>query len=240
MTEHTTTYHTAHIWERGHRPSNEDSLAIVDVMSGRQHIFMAVVADGIGGLSEGGYASAYVTGQLRSSFEDYLKRSDRVSLRDLGRLFLRTLYNCHLYLSDYGSRHAIHTGTTVSILCFIGRRGIALQVGDSHLYRIGRRIRQIGHDHIDPNGHLTECIGSGNYHRRSIIKLIINKRDTAILCSDGFYRLGEAMLKGFAAQHHNNGKCISDELHEKLICISKYAYRHGEHDNMTAIAVRVS
>jgi len=240
MTEHTTTYHTAHIWERGHRPSNEDSLAIMDVMSGRQHIFLAVAADGIGGMAEGGYASAYVTGQLRASFEDYLKRNGHVSLQDLGRLFSRTLYNCHLYLLDYGIRHAIHTGTTVSILCFIGRRGIALQVGDSHLYRIGHRIRQIGHDHIDPNGHLTECIGSGKYHRKSIIKLRINKRDTLILCTDGFYRLGLAMLKGFAELHHNSSKSISEDMYKRLSYISDYAYRHGEHDNMTAIALRVS
>ena len=240
MKQKTTTYHTAHIWERGHRQINEDSLAIMDVVSGSKHILLAVVADGIGGLSEGEYASGYVTGRLRSSFMDYLQNSSAVTLSGLARLFLRALYNCHHYLKNYGTRHAIHTGTTVSILCLIGRRGIALHVGDSHLYRIGHRIRQLGYDHVDPRGHLTECIGSGNYRRKSIIKFKINKCETAILCTDGFYRIGEDLLERFALNDHGKSKLSSSELSLCLSQIKDYAYGHGEHDNMSAIAVRCS
>ena len=144
MRQPTTTYHTAHIWERGHRQINEDSLVVMDVVSGRKHILLAVVADGIGGLSEGEYAAGYVTGQLRSYFEEYVRIRDHITLNGLARLFSRVLYNCHHHLRDYGSQKAIHTGTTVSILCLIGRRGIAMHIGDSRLYLINDEIRRDG------------------------------------------------------------------------------------------------
>ena len=240
MRQPTTTYHTAHIWERGHRQLNEDSLVVMDVVSGRKHILLAVVADGIGGLSEGEYAAGYVTGQLRSYFEEYVRIRDHITLNGLARLFSRVLYNCHHHLRDYGSQKAIHTGTTVSILCLIGRRGIAMHIGDSRLYRIGHRIRQIGCDHIDPSGHLTECIGSGNYHKIPVIKLKLNKFDTAILCTDGFYRHGEQFLCTFAASGRNGHSIDPEKLYEGLSYIKSLAYRQGEHDNMSAIAVSIS
>lgn len=236
---HTTAYHTAHIWERGHRRSNEDSLVIMDVMSGRDHILLAVVADGIGGLDGGGYAASIVTERLKRSFEEYLRRTDDITLKSLAGLFRRVLYSCHLYLGEYGSQHAMRLGTTVSILCLIGRRGIAIQVGDSHLYLIGDRIRKIGRDHTDSNGHLNRCIGSGTYHRIPIIKLRLNKYDTALLCTDGFYRRGYTQMDSLFRHTHGHDVMSESSLSAALGSIRDYAYRHGECDNMSAVAVSV-
>ena len=239
MQFHTTAYHTAHIWERGHRRSNEDSLVLMDVISGSDHILLAIVADGIGGLDSGGYAAGFVTERLKSSFEDYLRRTDDITLRGLSGLFRRVLYSCHLFLLDYGRQNAIRLGTTVSILCLTGRRGIVIQVGDSHLYLIGDRIRKIGHDHVDPNGHLNRCIGSGTFHRIPIVKFKFNKNDTALLCTDGFYRRGYAQIDSVFRQTRSKGIMSGSSLSEALGSIRDYAYSHGERDNMSAIAVSV-
>ncbi len=237
MLRRTTTYHTAHIWERGKRDSNEDSLVIMDVSTGRDHILLAVAADGIGGLDKGGYAGSYVAGQLKEAFTDYVRDRDRVNLTGIYKLLTRTLYNCHLYLRDYGNRQAIHLGTTVSILCLIGRRGIALNVGDSHLYLIGHHVRQLGRDHIDSRGHLNRCIGSGTYHRIPIIKFRLNKYAIAVLCTDGFYRLGAGRLDAFSAGSRGH-VCISeDKLHTMLTDICDYVIACGEGDNISAIAI---
>ncbi len=236
---YTTAYHTAHIWERGHRSSNEDSLVLMDVVSGRDHILLAIVADGIGGLDRGGYAAGIVTERLKRAFEDYIRRTDDITLRGLAGLFSRVLFSCHMFLLEYGSSNAIRLGTTVSILCLIGRRGIAIQVGDSHLYLIGDRIRKIGHDHIDPNGHLNRCIGSGTYHRMPIVKLKFNKKDTALLCTDGFYRRGYEQFDSVFRHIRNKRDMSESSLSTALGSIRDYAYGHGERDNMTAIAVKV-
>ncbi len=234
-----TTYHSAHIWEKGYRASNEDSLALLDVVSGQDHILLAVVADGIGGLKGGGYAASYVTDRLRQSFMEYVKRADRITFAGLSRLFKRILCSCHMYLKDYGSRNAIRLGTTVSILCLIGRRGIAIQIGDSHLYLIGDRIRQIGHDHIDQNGHLNRCIGSGTFHRIQIINFRINKDDIALLCTDGFYRRGYHHMNALTRPRRQKGSVSDSALLYVLGNIRDCAYKAGERDNMSAVAVSV-
>lgn len=240
MLRKTTTYHTAHIWERGSRSTNEDSLVIMDVVAGREHILLAVAADGIGGLDKGGYAGSYVAGQIKETFTDYVRQRDKVNLRGLCRMLMRTLYNCHNYLRDYGDKHAIHLGTTINILCLIGRRGIAISVGDSHLYLIGHHVKQLGRDHIDSRGHLNRCIGSGTYHRIQLIKLRINKYSEAILCTDGFYRLGACKLSSFADNNRAHVCMGEDKLNAHLKHIGDYVIRHGEKDNISAIAISVS
>ena len=237
MSGNTTVYHTAHIWERGRRRSNEDSLVIMDVVAGRDRILLAAVADGIGGLEKGGYAGSYVTGQIKEAFTDYVRARNKVNLGGLCRQLMRTLYNCHLYLRDYGNTHAIHLGTTVSILCLIGRRGIAINVGDSRLYLIGHHVKQLGRDHIDSKGHLNRCIGSGTYHRIQIIKFRLNNFSKAILCTDGFYRLGAERLCAFADINRARINIGEDKLHTMLTDIGNYVISHGESDNISAIAI---
>ena len=51
-------------WDRGGYDINQDSAAFEQVVLRRRIISMAVVADGIGGLSKGELASGYVTGRI--------------------------------------------------------------------------------------------------------------------------------------------------------------------------------
>lgn len=183
-------YRTSHLWEKGARQNNEDSLALMSVRVGSTPAIMAVIADGIGGLSSGDVASSVVTYRLKSTFEACIRRHP-LSLKRLRHSLMRELYCCHRDLSDYGSRHGIKLGTTCSLICMYGRHGFALHIGDSHIYhfRHGHSTtpRLIGTDHIDSFRRLTRCIGSGTFHRVQYNRIWINTGDTLLLCTDGYY-----------------------------------------------------
>ena len=238
MSLSTVSYDTAFLYEKGGRQINEDSLALMDVLTGSSHMLLAVVADGIGGLKNGDYASSYTVRRLKVCFENTSLSERSSDINYLARCFKKELYKCHMHLIKTSKACVDGCGTTLTLLCLIGKRGITVNVGDSHLYHIHRRsIKLIGRDHTDRFGRLTRCIGRGTYHRIRIHRIRVGKDDTFVLCSDGFYRLGEQSIRELALSREK-------KIDEPLLsdCLDR-AFKHitsaGERDNISAITVHV-
>jgi serine/threonine protein phosphatase PrpC len=224
-------YETAYVWEKGRRATNEDSIALMDLYSGRTHLIFAALADGIGGLSHGEYASSLVIKRLKDSFEDLSRRdlSHTANVRRLFyRSFLRVLYSCHNELIRLSEYKDTALGTTLSLICIADDRGFSINIGDSRLYQISPgHVNLLSRDDTDKRGRLTRCIGRGTYGRKHSSEIRIHSGDTFILCSDGFYRLGESEFTG-----------LSHPLADSLINICSHNLSKGERDNLSAIAIR--
>ena len=241
-------YEYAILREGGRRATNEDCALLLDITSASVNYVLAVVADGIGGLDMGEYASSHVSTALRNAFTEYTRKYAAPKLSSLKSLILRTLYKCHRQLSEYGAANGIRLGTTASILCIRGRKGLYIHTGDSRLYGIRptyppvhsslyKSVRLYGHDHADSNGRLLSCIGTGNMIRPDVIPLHISNHETLLLCTDGFYKRGEYRFPDIGSL---NIAAYDNTLSGTLNSIYRYNLSMGENDNQTAIAIRRS
>lgn len=177
-------YTVDYIWDKGSRSINEDSLAILSLTLGRTPFLFAVVADGIGGLSEGENASSYLVNQLRNSVWNYTRSAHRINLRQLHKLIERELFRAHHAISSYGVNKGINLGTTVSLICLHNAMGFILHTGDCRISSGGKTLTN---SHTDNKGRLIRCIGAGHYFFPQHKKLKIKKGEQIILSSDGYY-----------------------------------------------------
>ncbi len=233
---HAVDYDTAYLWERGLREHNEDSLTLASVITGSNRLLFAAVADGIGGLHNGEYASSHVIQALRRSFITNT-HSYNTDLKSITLLMLRTLYSEHIFLSDHGKNMGFNLGTTVSLLCIMGERAVYMHLGDSRLYQYSGtgRCSVIGHDHIYRDGRLIKAIGTGRYYHADIHRLRLRSGETLLLCTDGFYRKADLSGSKEAFSPFSDGGTI---LQEKLYNIYKSNMALGEKDNQSAIVIR--
>lgn len=235
-------YLTEYLWEQGNRFENEDSIAILQVTAGNTPALLAVVADGIGGLSHGELASAVVTNRLRCAFENLSYQPENFNLKTLKHIFKRELYSCHKDLLQYGVRHESPLGTAVSLVCIVNTRGFLLHTGDSRIYKFTAAslvsalhinpARRLSRDHIDKSGRLTSCIGYGKKLQLHSKSIQINSLHSLLICSDGFYRRIQPEIIRFPSLiklYPGN---------QFLNTLYSLAVKRGETDNASAILIQ--
>ena len=130
-------YLTGAYWERGNTADiNQDSLVLLQVLTARGRVLMAAVCDGMGGLAQGEWASAYVTRRLQEWFYESLLRSVQkkkpywIIRRSLDRL----VYHMQEQLLQYGMQEEIRLGTTMTVLVILEKTYLLWHLGDSRAY----------------------------------------------------------------------------------------------------------
>lgn len=217
-----------------HRPNNEDSYFIGQLNINADAVF-AVVCDGIGGLRNGEIASNAITEHLKTWAESL---SHEIDFDELSRCFLEYVYTINSHICDMAKIDAIETGSTMSAFISFNDRYMAANVGDSRIYLINDHVEQLTEDDVVPSstgrGALRQCVG---FNERIYINTYfgeIKKKDTFLICSDGFYKLIDTkrMTKKAAliSSFYKPEKLIKDEISR----IKKL----GEKDNMTACVIR--
>ena len=111
-------------WDKGTRICNQDSVSLQEVRIRGKKVLFALVCDGIGGLEEGETASGYVAERMTEWFygECMDMLCGRKVKKKLEKAGLRALYDCNGELRQYGSKHGIKLGTTVTIYPLAQRR----------------------------------------------------------------------------------------------------------------------
>ena len=235
-------------WERGSVASgNQDSVALVQVLTARGRVLMAAVCDGMGGLEQGEMASGYVTERLQEWFYESLlgavqrKKPYWVIRRSLDRL----VYHMQEQLSQYAQQENIRLGTTMTVLVIWEKTYLVWHLGDSRAYRIcnpGRQRKKMTgvlcmtRDHVHGQNRLTKCIGSFGYMRPDFRMGVLRGGQAMLLCSDGF-------------RHHITEEELSDVLRpgqirqeeqivRRLREIGGACIKRGERDNLSAIYVK--
>lgn len=210
-------YKFANFQHIGKRKHQEDAFGFSNVTT--QEIlsskgFMAILADGMGGLANGNLAS-------QMTVEEMLKGYEKLNVEEEIPSQLKALVE-HVNTSIYNALK-MEGGSTLATVYIIGKSLYWISVGDSHIYlkREGR-IYQINEDHIylkelyqqvvdqeitkaealsnAQRGALTEYMGKDELDRidMSLRPFKLESGDKILLCSDGVYgSLGQEEISGY-------------------------------------------
>lgn len=232
------------------RDHNEDRYLVDDALG------LYVVCDGMGGHAAGEVASALAVKTIEMTVRSELGEADSEPLDPTRMAYVvdvlrRAVEAANSAVHELGKREsrAHGAGTTCTVLCVRGQRGVLCHVGDSRLYvRRGSELHQLSLDHsfiadavrhgftpeqaadMFPSNLLTRAIGPLARVRIDTLEFDVLPGDTYLLCSDGLhnYFQDEAELRGVLEGD-------TGALPQRLIDM---ANERGGEDNITAVVVR--
>ena len=225
------------------RQLNQDFIYLSEVPVGNlPNVF--IVADGMGGHNAGDYASRYAVETLVEEIEISFEKNP---VKILGRAIDRANRMIRQRAREDISYSGM--GTTMVIATFIGRYLEVANVGDSRLYVISDRIRQITQDHslveemvrmggIDrasarnhPDKNIiTRAIGARDYVEADFFNLELHTGDMVLLCSDGLTNMvdDETIFRILKF-----GGSLEDRVEELV----RVANQNGGKDNISVIVI---
>lgn len=243
----------AAVTDRGNiREKNEDNYLLCTKRFGREEAVLAAVADGMGGLSCGEYASRYATECIRQWWKQTMEgRKQPPDLQEMQELLGFVVERIHKQLQDEMQERQLAMGTTLSMLYLWKKEYILWQVGDSRIYLLhGSAARQLTKDQTwcqeemdagrltkeqaaaHPKRHvLTNALGSREGLFIDIQMGKAKKGGRFLLCSDGYYH--------YFCEKELKKRLLCRNL-QKILEHSAERIKKGEaEDNFTAVMVEV-
>lgn len=220
---------------------------------------IAVLCDGMGGLSDGAVASRKICDSFKAWYDNAYNSKRPVHQSNDKQIvdqLTDVLLNVNNDILRYGKEKGIRIGTTASVLYMRNGKYYILHVGDSRVYYLSEVLKQITEDdslaavrmrrgeinqieyesskerHI-----LTQCIGVRAKPQIHYYEGEYNQSDVFFLCSDGMYHnLKHHELSAvLMSQRKDKGSSIVVSI-EKMI--DKMISR-GERDNITGLIMYV-
>lgn len=246
-----------------HKSVNQDSWCALVATTSAGEMALAVVCDGVGGLSSGELASATVVGAFSDWFERDLpslaaggvRATGRVDLSAVAAAWSSLLADLNLRISEYGRQHGARLGTTFTGILVCQGRYVLGQVGDCRAYRLaGGAIEQLSEDqtlaaravaegtmtkeqalHAPQGSVLLQSVGTQRELRPEFSYGEARTGDVLLLCCDGFYRqLGD---EGIRAAYANVGPGDEAALAAVTEGLIEQDMARGEKDNLTAVCL---
>lgn len=234
------------------RAQNEDSMCI-DIVNN-----IYIVADGMGGHSDGEVASRYATEVVRASLASQIQ-----DFSDLGRAATpaartkataaveRAIQKACAELFHMGQKDPTHRGMGTTVVCLVvtGNKGVVGHVGDSRVYQVrNSQAHLLTEDHNLINAQIKAGVMSKDEALRSNLRNVVTRAvgiqesvqvdtlvvdvvpgDRYVLCSDG--------LHGYTSDEKLaeivDGTPV-DAIAETLV---NFANERGGKDNITAVVV---
>lgn len=234
---------------------NQDSILVKHATYGRKEVLMAVICDGMGGLSKGELASATVI----HAFEKWFSKDLLFELKDIDMnviggkwsLLLKTLNN---RIQECGQKLGERLGTTFTGVLFIDNEYVIVHVGDTRMYHIGSSLKQLTEDQtyvarevnrgtLTPEqaktdkhrNMLLQCIGASQIVEPQIICGRV-KQGVYMLCSDGFrHKITEDEIYKYLNFKRINSKQVMIRKCKYLISLIK---QRKEKDNISVILIK--
>lgn len=246
---------TGNSQNQGARPYQEDSFGYSDITDSAivsDRGMMAILSDGMGGLSNGKQVADYVVQAAKTMFDSINPKSD----------ISKQLESIVEYINSnvckqYSAGDRSVAGATVVISYIFKNRIYWITVGDSRLYcyRNGHLL-QMNEDHDYKNELYRKYISDGgslrdinaNEQRDSLVSFIgkydmkytdvsirgykIRPNDTFVLCSDGIYNaISQDMMIELLSQ--NDAQTASDMIVSEVL-----KARFPGQDNMTVMVIK--
>lgn len=187
------------------RNINQDGILIKYTTYEDKEVLMAIICDGVGGLSKGEIASTTVIREFERWFSTELlyelKNTDMDVIGGKWSLMLKTL---NITIKEYGQRLGERLGTTFTGALFVDDKYVIVHVGDTRMYYIGTFLEQLTCDHtyiarevfrgnltleeakVDKRRNiLLQCVGASEKVMPQVICGKV-KPGVYMLCSDGF------------------------------------------------------
>jgi len=239
------------------KKTNQDSMCIKTARCDMGNILMAVLCDGMGGLSKGELASATVVRVFSSWFDQSLPSLLPAFSADIiCSEWNRLIQDVNGQIQDYGRRSNTPLGTTLTVVLIIDSTCLIIgHVGDCRLYRINGGIQILTEDQTvvmrdvrrgiiseeqaetDPRKNvLLQCIGASAVVTPEFASYIPTAGCVYMLCSDGFRHVitSQEIYDSFLPD-----LLISEEVmrekSEALIALNK---DRMERDNISVILIR--
>ena len=225
------------------RTANQDYVyASVEPVGSLPNLF--VVADGMGGHQAGDYASRYIVENL-VSYLQYTENSQIVPLLREGILKVNTM----LYQESKEKPELSGLGTTLVAAVADENTLYVANVGDSRLYLVRDRIRQVTKDHSyveelvslgrlergskdykDKKNIITRAVGTEDKLLVDFFEVVLEPGDFILMCSDGLSN----MLEDVEMEEIVGSDLELEEKAEKLITV---ANDNGGKDNIAVVLV---
>ena len=209
---------------------NQDSLLVLHGKYKSEEIVLAVICDGLGGLSFGEIASATVVQTFSKWFETC---NFNQSLYMLQQSIEKQLQDLNEIIRAYAKNHQIQMGTTCSGILFIHQQYILFHIGDTRIYTVSQKVKQLTTDHRKNMYLLEQCLGVNETIHPQIETGKIQD-PLFLLCSDGFYnRLPAQFFQEFKGVRsiRNMQNLLQKWIH--------YDKENHEKDNLSAIGIRI-
>lgn len=188
------------------KDTNQDSVLIKHAKVDEKEVLLAVVCDGMGGLSKGELASATVIRAFSKWFEEELPfELENTDMQIIGAKWSLFLKELNSKILEYSRDNRIESmGTTFSGILFVDDQFVIAHVGDSRVYYIGSSLNQLTTDQTFvarevSRGTLTledaktdkrrnlllQCVGASKTVEPQVI-CGKTEKGAYMLCSDGF------------------------------------------------------
>lgn len=234
---------------------NQDSILIKHATYGKKEVLMAIVCDGMGGLSKGEIASATVIHTFEEWFsKDLLFELKNVDMNVIGGKWSLLLKTLNHRIQEYGQKFGERLGTTFTGVLFIDNEYVIVHVGDTRMYYIGKSLKQLTEDQTyvarEVNrGTLTIEQAKTDKHRNMLLQCIgasqiiepqiicgKAKQGVYMLCSDGFrHKITEdEIYKYLNIRWFDNKKTML----RKSRYLIKLIKQRKEKDNISVILIK--
>ena len=239
------------------KDTNQDSALIKHAKSDGKEILLAVICDGMGGLSKGELASATVVRAFAKWFDEELPYElNNVDLQVIGAKWSLLLKELNVQILEYSKENNIDgVGTTFSGILFIDDQYVIGHVGDTRVYHIGASLTQLTTDQTFvareiSRGTMTleqsrtdkrrtlllQCIGASKVVEP---QLICGKAEKGayMLCSDGFrHEISEAEMYESLNPINLMNK---DAMHNNAKYLIEQVKKREEKDNISVLLIKV-
>lgn len=238
------------------KTTNQDSLLVKHGKGNQEEVLMAVICDGMGGLSKGELASATVIREFSKWFDEELPfELHHLDMHVIGEKWSLHLKELNRKISKYAQEEYIKMGTTFTGVLFAGQKYLVVHVGDTRFYQIDSSMKQLTLDQTFVareiiRGNMTkeqakkdkrrnmllQCIGASEYVEPQILHGTIQK-GAYMLCSDGFrHEITEReMYESLNPINFVNKEAMHANVHYLINQVKK----RQEKDNISVILIRV-
>lgn len=237
--------------------TNQDSVLIKHARAGGEEVLLAVVCDGMGGLSKGELASATVIRAFSKWFDEELPYElENVDLTIIGANWSLLLKELNAKILTYSNENGIEgVGTTFTGILFIGDRYLIGHVGDTRVYHIGSTLvqltadqtfvaREISRGTMTPEqaktdkrrNLLLQCVGASKVVEPQII-CGKTEKGAYMLCSDGFRH--EITEDEIYESLNPINLMNRDAMHNNVKYLIEQDKQRGERDNISVLLIKV-
>lgn len=204
-----------------HRHRNEDAALTIRRESPFGPVVLAVVCDGVGGLSHGDMAASITVWTFRACFQC-------CDIKQIGTNFLReTMSRADRAVRTFAEKRGVRMATTCTAILICGKKVHILHIGDGGVYRKGWRWRRMTpvHQVVHADGtYLSRAIGCVPLRQAFTLSRRVYRGSRWLLCSDGFM---------------NRTDWRADPLDGDLVSMIPVLRARGETDNVTACLIEV-
>lgn len=251
-------YITAYASDIGIRKeTNQDAILIKKARTAQGEILFAVICDGMGGLEKGEVASKEVIGRFGKWFHEELPQMlyEGIEEQKLRNRWRDIVVKENEKLGEFGRKHHVNLGTTLTALLVIEEIYYVVHVGDSRIYELSDTLYQITEDQTlvakeiaagrlteeqaekDPRRSiLLQCIGASQRVEPVFYSGEIKEDAVYLLCSDGLRHMCTPLeiWNSFCTVASTNEKGMKNNI----LAFIEMLKQRQEKDNISCILIK--